>query len=278
MNNELIIGDDTCIDPAVFDGTFGRGLVPRDMASFPVGSFAPPAEIKLIPRSEWHERIRAMEADKSRLSDIRMRGHNGGMIPSLDQNDPRYRTRPDVRWGYCWSHGPVAAAIILRALQNQPYVPLSAFGVAYTIKQGKDEGAWGALALDFLNERGIPPESMWPRFEQRHRPANDPVWAEAAKYKVTAGWMELSPPVWDRDMTIDQVMTCLLNRVPVCADFNWWGHHVCLLDPVEVSPGKFGVRLWNSWGDGWGKNGMSVLTDSKMIPDNAVAPSMVIAG
>lgn len=192
-----------------------------------------------------------MEANKSRLSDIRMRGNKGGMIPSLDQNDPRYMQTRNPRWGYCWAHGPVAAAVVLRAVMNLPYEPLSAFGVAYTIKKGVDEGAWGALALDFIKDRGIPPERLWPRFEQRMRPDSDPIWNEAKNYRLTDGWMELQSPVYDRDMSFDQVMTCLLNRIPVCADFMWWGHHVVLLDPVEVSPGRFGVRLWNSWGDTW---------------------------
>jgi hypothetical protein len=265
---ELILGDDSYLPANWFDGSHGRGLVPRDFAAHPVGSFAPPAEIPLIPRAEWGERIRAMEQSKSRLSDLRLTANGGQKIPSLDQGS----------WGYCWAHGPVAAATVLRAMQNQPYVPLSSFGVAYTIKQGRNEGAWGALALDFLRDRGIPREADWPRFDRRLRPATDPIWQTAKNYRVTGGWMELTPPVWDRDMTIDQVMTCLLNRVPVCADFHWWGHHVVLLDPVEVSPGRFGVRLWNSWGDAWENDGMAVLTDAKMIPDNAVAPAIVVAG
>lgn len=265
---ELLIGDDDHPPIECFDDRFGRGLVPRDFASHPVGSFAPPGEMTLIPRGEWSERICEMERTKSRLSDLRQIGDAGRPIPSLDQGP----------WGYCWAHGPVAAALLLRAVQNQPYVPLSAFGVAFTIKQGRDEGAWGALALDFIRDRGIPTEADWPQFDRRQRAPTDPIWRTAKQYRVTAGWMELTPPVWDRDMTIDQVMTCLLNRVPVCADFNWWGHHVCLMDPVEVSPGRFGVRLWNSWGDGWSHQGMAVLTDSKMVPDNAVAPAAVVAG
>jgi hypothetical protein len=264
---ELIIGDDTYIPPSMMDGTFGRGLVPRDMASFPVGSFAPPADIKLIPRSEWSERIKEMESNKSRLSDIRMRGDAGRMIPSLNQTDVPY----------CWSHGPVAAVILMRAVMNLPYVPLSAYGVGYTIKRGAMEGAWGALAVDFIKDRGIPTAADWPHKSARMRPDSDPIWQKAKEYRITQGWVELQAPVYDRDLSFDQVMTCLLNRIPVCADFNFWGHHVVLLDPVEVSPGQFGVRLWNSWGDQWENNGMAVLTGRKAIPDNATAPSVVVA-
>jgi hypothetical protein len=262
-----IIGDDTPLPSSVFDGRFGRGLIPRDFGDHPMGSFAPPAEIATIPRSEWSERIRTMEQTRSRLSDLRDHACSGQPIPSLNQGP----------WGYCWSHGPVAAMLLLRAAMNAPYVPLSAFGVAYTIKNGRDEGAWGALALDFLRDRGAPTAKDWPAFQTRLRPANDPCWQTARDYRVTAGWMELNNPVWDRDLTIDQVMTCLFNRIPVVGDFNWWGHCVCLMDPVEVSPGRFGVRIWNSWGDDWESNGTAILTDSRMIPDNAVAPAAVLA-
>jgi hypothetical protein len=263
--NELIIGDDPFLPAETFSGS--RGLVYRDMDHFPVGSFAPPTDIQRIPRNEWSARIREMERTKSRLSDLRMIGNRGQMIPSLDQGS----------WGYCWAHGPVAAMLILRAKMGLPYVPLSAFGTAYTLKNGRNEGAWAAMAVDFLETRGCPKASDWPRDDRRMRPVNDPIWNTAKNYRITDGWMELEAAVYDRDMTFDQVMTCLLNRIPVCCDFYWWGHSVVALDPVEVAPNRFGIRIWNSWSDSWGDKGMSVLTDSKCIPDNAVAPSLVTA-
>lgn len=271
--SELIIGDDTYIPPSMMDGTFGRGLVPRDMASFPVGSFAPPASIKLIPRPEWSGRIKEMEADKSRLSDVLRRSG----LPSLNQNDPRYMQTRAPRWGYCWAYGTVGAVMAVREAMNLPRVQLSAFGVAYTIKGGRDEGAWGALSLDFAIKRGIPTEADWPNFEQRMRSESDPCWQTAQDYRVTGGWMELEPAAYDRDLTFDQMMTCLLNRIPVVVDLMWWGHCVYACDPVETSPGKFGIRIRNSWDDSWGDKGFAVLSGSKAIPDNAVAPAVVLA-
>jgi hypothetical protein len=272
---EPIIDDTSYIDPSWMDGTMARGLVPRDMSAYPVGSFAPPAQMKLIPRSEWSDRIKAMTADKARVSDIRMGGMNGAMIPSLDQNEPN--TRPP-RWGYCWSYGTTIAVMLRRAAMNQPYVRLSAFGMAYTIKNGKDEGAWGALSLDFAMNRGIPSESVWPNFARKNPGSwSDPVWQDALKYKATDGWSELGDPVYDRDLTFDQMATCLLSGIPVVVDLMWWGHCVCAMDLVETSPGKFGIRIINSWSDRWGENGVGVLSGSKAIPDNAVALTGVLA-
>lgn len=277
MPNEPIIGDDTYIEPTWMDGTFARGLVPRDMASFPVGAFAPPAEMKLIPRAEWSGRIKDMEANKSRLSDVRMTGMNGAMIPSLDQNEPN--SRPP-RWGYCWFYGTAIAAMLRRASMNQPYVRLSAFGGAYTVKGGKDEGAWGALSLEFAMKYGIPPESVWPNFARKPitNPASGgPIWDEAAKYRATDGWSELGDPVYDRDLTFDQMATCLLQRIPVVVDLMWWGHCVCAMDLVETSPGQFGIRIINSWSDSWGEKGVGVISGTKARPDNAVALTGVLA-
>lgn len=266
MNRELILGDDSYLPPSLMDGTFGRGLVPRDMAAYPAGSFAPPAEMSLIPRSEWSGRIREMEANRSRLSDLRFHPDGSIKIPSTNQ----------ATWGYCWAYSTVSAALILREKANQPYLPLSAFGVAYTIKGGRDEGGWGALSLDFIKKRGIPTETDWPNLQPRRIPGpEDPFWDRAKPYRITDAWVEINDPVYDRDLTFDQVMTCLLNRVPVVADFFWWTHAICLLDPVEVAPGQFGVRCWNSWTDRWENNGMAVLTGSRAVPNNAVAPYSV---
>lgn len=272
-NRELTLGDDDYVPSWAMDGTFSRGLVPRDMRSYPVGSFAPPADIPLVDLTQLPGIIREMEAKKSRLSDVVLRAG----IPSLDQNDPRYMSTRSPRWGYCWAHGPVDAVIAHRAANNQEYIPLSAFGLAYTIKNKRDEGAWGALAVERLLRDGVGPESLWPRFEQRMRDPGDPFWTAARRYKVTGGWWELDAPVYDKDLSKHQVLSCLVMRRPVPADFNWWGHHVNLYDVVDSFPNKdpkdlsrYGVRFRNSWGDRFGDRGFGVLTGSKSIPDNAV--------
>ena len=264
----LYIDDNTTVDPGAWaDGA--RGLVPRDLAANPRGCYASAAavDIPTIPRSDWSDLIRQMEADRSRLSDIRLAGDAGQPIPSLDQNP----------WGYCWAHSSVQAVMALRARDNQPYVPLSAFAVAATIKGGADEGGWGAQSLDFITQRGVPAQSFWPQKSADLRHGTPECWANAKLHRVTEGWIDLAAPVYDRDLSFDQVITCLLCRVPVVCDFMWWGHSVVALDAVETAPGKFGVRIWNSWGDSFGDMGMAVLGGSKAIPDNAVAPRVATA-
>lgn len=257
------------VDYRVDGRRMARGLVPRDLTKFPVGCYAAaPAwspDAPTIPRSEWSARIKEMEETKSRLSDLRNIGDNGRRIQSLDQNGQ----------GYCWAYSTTAAIMLLRLKQGLPYVRLSAHAVGCMVKGYRDQGGWSAQSLDFIRDRGVPSVQHWA--EKSMSRANDKpeTWQNAARHRPTEGFVELSAPVYDRDLTFDQVMTCLLDRIPVPVDLMWWGHAVCAVDPVEVERGSFGIRIWNSWRDSWGEFGMGVIRGSKAIPDNAVAPRVV---
>lgn len=256
------MGKDFVIDDSTHSGIlrpagFGTGLIPRDFNRTPMRA----VQMATIPRSEWSARIKEMKETKSRLSDIWRRGDAGKPILHLDQGPI----------GYCWGHSTAHAMYAMRAVGNQPFVPLSAFAVCATLVDGRDEGGWGALSLDFITKRGIPNQAFWPQGSRNLSHGTVECWQNAALHKASEQWVDVSAEVWDRDLSFDQVMTCLLLRIPVIADFNWWGHSVCLLDPEEISPGSFGPRLVNSWA-GWGDDmGMAVLEGSRAIPDNATA-------
>lgn len=239
------------------------GCIPRDESVTPMRAVTMP----LIPRSEWSARIKEKAETKSRLSDLRMMADNGQMIKCLNQGN----------YGYCWSHSVTMALMMRRAFHGLPFVPLSAFAVAATIKNGANEGAWGALALDFAVRRGIPSQAMWPQGNANPATGTAVVWEDAAKHKVDEAWVDVAVPAWDAELSFDQVATCLLSNEPVILDYNWWGHSVCGLDLVEVSPDNFGVRIINSWGDGWEDRGMAVLAGSKAIPNGASAISVATA-
>ncbi len=268
MATELIVDDGTSYQNPDLHAGF-RGLVPRDLVMNPVGYAAtiPPASIKLIPRSEWSDLIKQGEASKSFLSHLRDRGNAGAQIPSLSQNGQ----------GFCWQYAPVIGLTLGRAKSNLPYVRLSAHAAACKSTGFKDVGGWGAKGVENLLAFGCPSVATWKEQSMNRQYDTAATWAEAALYKPNNVLMDLASPVYNRDLTFDQVMTCLLERIPVIGDFNWWGHAICLVDPVEVSPGQFGVRVWNSWGDSWSNKGMGVLTGAKAVPDNAVAIADAIA-
>ena len=109
-----------------------RGRIPRDYEKEPHGSlsYAAPFALPLIPRSEWPDRIEELERRKTRLSDIvRYR-----KVPSLDQNGTNY----------CWCNAVITAIYALRAAAGLPFIALSPASVAAPIKNGRNEGGWGA--------------------------------------------------------------------------------------------------------------------------------------
>ena len=236
-------------------------------------SSAQAVDIPAIVMDEWPERIKDNEANKARISDIRNAGNNGQPIPSLDQDGQ----------GYCWIYSGTACLQLLRALANAPYVPLSAHSTGCVIKDFRDEGGWGALGLDFLMSRGVVPQSLWPAKSMSRTYNTAANWKEAMKYRVTEGWIDLAAAVYDRDLSNLQVGTLLVSGIPVICDYNWWGHSVCGMDLVDVYPtrsardfSRYGIRILNSWTDGWGDNGTGVLKDSQAWPDGSVAPRATV--
>jgi hypothetical protein len=237
-----------------------RGLIPRDFARVPHGSmpFAAKFDVPVIPRSEWVARIEEMERTRTRLSDV----VDAAGLKSLDQNGTNY----------CWCNAVVTAIMTLRAAQNQPFVALSPASVAAPIKNFRNQGGWGGEALAYIVEHGVAAQEFWPANYWQSRKYETPATqANRALHKV-AEWWDLVP------QRFEQLMTCLFLRVPVPIGLNWWSHEVCAMDPVVLANGGFGVRIRNSWGDGYGDHGFAVLSESRATPDDAVAPRVTTAG
>ena len=265
--------------PSVDGRVMSKGLVERDYNKFPiaVGNAFDPQQIPLIERELWPEIIKRLASEKMQLSDIRMRGGpDGGMIPALDQNGQ----------GYCWFYSGTAGIQLARAAAGMPYVALSAHSGAWVIKNGRNQGGWGAAGVEFQSKRGVCTQEDWPAksMDGARYNTNDN-WSRAKEFRVDESWMEISPPAYDRDMTFDQVATCLLSGIPVVGDFNHWGHSVILMDLVEVDSSldlmninRWGVRLLNSWTDRWGYNGTGILKGRKAVPDGGCAIRSVWGG
>lgn len=258
--------------PAIRDQHLGFGLIPRDYSKQPVGSITgiKKFDIALIPRADWPSMIRDMYQAKATLSDMRNAGigNNGVRIPSLDQNGQ----------GYCWAYSPGNALVLARMRDGQPYIRPSCHAVACMIKNFRDEGGWNPLALEFYIKNGCPSVRTWKEKSMLRSNDNPATWADAAQFKINDAWMDLSPPVYDRNLTMDQLMTCLLLRIPCPVDYNWWSHSVTAMDPVEVDSSlplsdnrRWGVRIWNQWTDNYGTAGTSVFSGSKSVPDGATA-------
>lgn len=265
---ELLIDDDFKDNDALYrpvvDGEFkGRGHDPAQIDPAVESMFQPPSGIQKIDKAKWSDEIKELVRQQALLSDLRKTVADGGMMPCLDQGPV----------GYCWAHSTAHCVMLDRGLRNMPYVPLSAYSVAATIKRGADEGGWCGLSCKFMREKGIVSQALWPQGDRGFsKYQNNPaIWEDAAKHAIVEDWYDVAKREYDQEINFEAVCSLLMSGIPVVGDFNWWGHSVALLDVVEVEPGDFGIRILNSWGMGWGDAGTSVLRGSKARPDGAIA-------
>ena len=188
-------------DGLVDGNRMGRGLIERDLNTHPIkmGKAFNPAELAIIPRDEWSERLKELTAKKMLLSDIRNRHE----IVSLDQNGQ----------GYCWVYGVGSAFMLARAAANMPFVRPSCHSLACRIKNFRDEGGWGALAVEEWEKVGCMSVDEWPEKSMSRQHNTRDNWARAEEFKITESWMDMDPSAWDRNMTFDQFVTLSLIHI-----------------------------------------------------------------
>jgi len=255
---------DLILDPGELAPEIPQGLSTgyeeRDWSAAPYGAgYAAPFDIQVIPRAEWRDRIKDMEAEKSRLTDFcDMEG-----LTVLDQNGTNY----------CWANGPTHCVEILRVYQGLPMVRLSPASIAAPIKNYRNVGGWGEQALKYIVDHGLCPQSMWPA-NAIDRSLDNTTSREARQKFQVSEWWDLDPG------NFDHLMTCLLLKIPVAVAYNWWRHLVMALDPVALD-GGFGIRIHNSWGTRWGANGTAVFREgygrNRANPDEMIAPRVTTA-
>lgn len=159
----------------------------------------------------------------------------------------------------CWAYSSTGATMLLRAVQNEPYVELSAHAIGCQIKNFRDEGGWGLESLEWIAKNGVPSSEFWP-LQSMSRKNDTPQMRENAKLHRVTEWMDCQPG------SKAQLVTGLLMGLPGYGDFDWWGHSVCLMDLVSIKP--FKIRILNSWGPEWSDNGAGILEGSKAMPDD----------
>lgn len=206
-----------------------------------------------IPRAQWPALIKAGQG--SFLSDlVKQQG-----IPSKDQNG----------LSLCWSYGSTGCVEVRRATMGLPYKDLSAESVAGPCTGWRNQGGYASEAFNQIEKAGICEASFMDKPHSLSPSRWKAGWQENAKLHETVQWYEIGK-------SFDEVITCLLNRIPVAAGLDWWGHLVMFLDPVLLPDGSVGVLFRNSWGDSYGDHGFAVLTERKATPDGAAAPLITV--
>ncbi|MFG0261010.1 MAG: hypothetical protein ACF788_01270 [Novipirellula sp. JB048] len=215
--------------------------------------FGSPFSRSIIPRREWSDHIKRQEAEKSSPDHWRLRGG----VPVLDQNG----------YGYCWCYGTVGAIMNAYAQTGMQSPHLSAMGPAWQGKRGRNEGGWAGEALGYIEKYGIPELSVWPEHDKNVNPNDESVKRSAAMH----GHVETEE--LERN-NFEALVSALLDpeRPTACTiGLQWWGHLIYATKAVEISPGKFGVKIVNSWKKSWGKDGCSVLAENKAIAFEQIA-------
>ena len=216
--------------------------------------------------SEWHDRIKAAApgapGQGTFLSDlVKQKG-----LAAKDQDG----------LGYCWVYGSTRAVEIQRAVQGLATLDLSPESVGGPCTHWRDTGGYASEAFDQLQNFGACESSYMNAPHSLRHLLWKPGWQQNALLHEAVDWYDIESG--DAAPTYDEVITCLLNRVPVAAGLDWWGHLVCFLDPIILPDGSVGVLFQNSWGADWptpGANGLACLTESRGTPDGAAAPIVV---
>lgn len=241
------------------------GLVPRDYSQDPEAMFAPPADMVLIPESEWDARFDEQEATQSSLEHLYLNGPNGEpAFVNLDQNGH----------GYCWAYS-TGHSIMMDRLKRHMKVPrLNPHATAAIIKRGRDEGGWCGQSAEFGGEHGYAVEGtgdgQWPLHSRNLKYDTPALRAAMAAHKIEEEWTDLTRQVYDRNLTQAQCATCGFNNIPGPRDYNWWGHSVCGIRWVRIERNSWGQLILNSW-KGWGRHGLGVLRGSKAVCNGGLA-------
>lgn len=235
------------------------GLIPRNFAANPVGSYSAAPEFpdsELIDEAEWPERLAEIRATKSGLLEIRELYYE--YLKSLDQDG----------LGLCWAFSTTKAVMYVRKIMGLPIVRLSAWYVAGIIKGWRDEGGWGAASLEFVATKGVPAESLCPSYKSSYdtQATRD----NALLHKATEWWDGSNDP----NKAQKQLVSMLLKRTPCVTDLNDMGHSMCAIDIASLNPLK--IVYDNSWGASGDPLGLYIGSGARARPDGLVIPRVTL--
>ena len=228
-------------------GKFSGGLIERNYGEKPLTKRlkATSKAIELIPEVEWDERIEEMERTGTQASQL----HDYYKLRTFNQNG----------LGWCWCYGTVKAMQMAYARQGT-YVPdLCAASLAAKIKGYQDEGGWAGEAIEGNLKYGCSTTDFWEEHANDRR-YDTPEQRENAQLHLIDEYEEL--PAND----FRWVMSAALSGMSFTLGLAWWGHLVCGMDPIRQKNGRYGIRIKNSWGEDWEKNGYGILDQDKAVP------------
>ncbi len=218
--------------------------------------YAKPCEevFDLIPESEWVDRIKERDENKSWQYEIAK----------------QLKVKDQGRLGFCHAYGTVETAEVSRAIANEPYVQLSAESIGGPVTNWRNEGADPSDDLEqLINVGACRQDFMDKAWSLNPRKWKDGWEEDCANHKCTE-WIDLAVPGKELEAAVS---ACLLGFA--CGlGYMWWFHFVMSglkLKVVDASAkrmyNKYSMLGRNSWGPDYGEDGFFWLTGTKMIPD-----------
>ena len=183
-------------------------------------------QIKVIPREKW-----------------------AGMIGEISLREKVEIVFDQNGYGSCATESSTQSDQVCRAAIGLPFVQLNPLFVYHTTSGGGDNGSNIDDNLVFLREKGVAPESIWPRSKGFRATPSKEAYAEALKYRIVeffdiASWEEFG--------------TALLLGFPVV--FGYSGHSILATELIDETT----LEYVNSWGD-WGDKGFGRLKSSSIM-------------
>lgn len=218
---------------------FVPGCLPR--SSRP-GEVCPMANehIEIIPRSEW-----AALAAQITLRPFVKTVLNQGNV------------------GSCATEATAGAVMICEAFAGKPFTLLNPWFIYQQTSGGRDRGSAIDDNLAFARDKGIAPESVWPRSKGwRTKPSAEAF--EAAKAHRILEFYDIS--------SIDEMVSALLKGFPVVYGSN--GHAVTKIAHLDENKG---LDL-NSWGTSYGDKGFGVWATYRAVNWNYGAFAVRVGG
>ena len=208
---------------------------------------------RLVPASEWPDRIKALTTGKRWPADRDL------ARKCEDTNQQRY--------GYCWSASLTQCVERKDADEDNGYNELAWESLGGVVGW-RNEGYYPDKAIVYASQHGIATRVFVPALPTLTRtPSTMPhtAWktgweADALKH-CPLEWYDTDP---DRNVRFEQLVSWILCGGRAYCGFNWWGHAV-MLDSLVLD----GTTVCPSGPNSWGPGERYLLKGSKKYPDEA---------
>lgn len=168
----------------------------------------------------------------------------GDMIGEVELRSFVRKIKDQDGVGSCATESTAQAIEIVRNWESQEWVELNPWFLYHYSSGGRDNGSAIDTNLALARERGIAPESVWPRANGWAQNPSEEA-REAAKLYRIDEFYDVS--------SIAEFGTALLLGMPVV--FGWSGHSVVATQLLTTTTFEYA----NSWAPTWGDQGFGTL-------------------